>query len=110
MELKNNGPVKIGYWNEVDKMVVTKSDLYPNDTMGMENKTVIVTTILEAPYVMLKKNAELFQDNDRYEGMYHKQNFVKLFFRYAASWNNVQKDVNLSELITMGGFKSILND
>ncbi|KAG7235893.1 hypothetical protein INR49_002091 [Caranx melampygus] len=46
MELKNNGPVKIGYWNEVDKMVVTKSDLYPNDTMGMENKTVIVTTIL----------------------------------------------------------------
>lgn len=75
MELKNNGPVKvteaavchnkyhdntcgrlyvqdicvcpqIGYWNEVDKMVLTKSDLYPNDTMGMENKTVIVTTIL----------------------------------------------------------------
>ncbi|XP_034749748.1 glutamate receptor 2-like [Etheostoma cragini] len=68
MELKNNGPVKIGYWNEVDKMVVTKSDLYPNDTMGMENKTVIVTTILEAPYVMMKKNSELFQDNDRYEG------------------------------------------
>uniref|UniRef100_A0A1A8JA74 Glutamate receptor n=1 Tax=Nothobranchius kuhntae TaxID=321403 RepID=A0A1A8JA74_NOTKU len=68
MELKNNGPVKIGFWNEVDKMVATKSDLYPNDTMGMENKTVIVTTILEAPYVMLKKNAELFQDNDRYEG------------------------------------------
>uniref|UniRef100_A0A8C6NVC5 Glutamate receptor n=1 Tax=Nothobranchius furzeri TaxID=105023 RepID=A0A8C6NVC5_NOTFU len=58
----------IGFWNEVDKMVATKSDLYPNDTMGMENKTVIVTTILEAPYVMLKKNAELFQDNDRYEG------------------------------------------
>ncbi|KAI4878683.1 hypothetical protein NFI96_030336 [Prochilodus magdalenae] len=68
MELKNSGPVKIGYWNEVDKMVVTKSDLFPNDTMGMENKTVIVTTILEAPYVMLKKNSELFTDNERYEG------------------------------------------
>ncbi len=27
-------------------MVVTKSDLFPNDTMGLENKTVIVTTIL----------------------------------------------------------------
>lgn len=37
---------QIGYWNEVDKMVLTKSDLYPNETMGMENKTVIVTTIL----------------------------------------------------------------
>lgn len=24
--------------------------------------------VQEAPYVMLKKNAELFQDNDRYEG------------------------------------------
>nr|XP_014042573.1 unnamed protein product [Salmo salar] len=68
MELKNTGPVKIGYWNEVDKMVVTKLDIFPNDTNGMENKTVIVTTILEAPYVMLKKNAELFLDNDRYEG------------------------------------------
>ncbi|KTF87431.1 hypothetical protein cypCar_00019903, partial [Cyprinus carpio] len=58
----------IGYWNEMDKMAVTKSDLFPNDTMGMENKTVVVTTILEAPYVMLKKNAELFTDNERYEG------------------------------------------
>lgn len=32
-------------------MVLTKSDLYPNETMGMENKTVIVTTIL----VMFKR-------------------------------------------------------
>ncbi|TKS72033.1 Glutamate receptor 2 [Collichthys lucidus] len=68
MELKSNGPVKIGYWNEVDKMAVTKSDVFANDTTGMENKTVIVTTILEAPYVMLKKNADLFVDNERYEG------------------------------------------
>lgn len=37
---------QIGYWNEVDKMAVTKSDVFPNDTTGMENKTVIVTTIL----------------------------------------------------------------
>uniref|UniRef100_A0A8C5DQ16 Glutamate receptor n=1 Tax=Gouania willdenowi TaxID=441366 RepID=A0A8C5DQ16_GOUWI len=68
MELKSNGPVKIGYWNENDKMAVTKSDVFANDSTGMENKTVIVTTILEAPYVMLKKNADLFVDNERYEG------------------------------------------
>ena len=37
---------QIGYWNEVDKMAVTKSDVFPNETTGMENKTVIVTTIL----------------------------------------------------------------
>ncbi|KAK7922644.1 hypothetical protein WMY93_009546 [Mugilogobius chulae] len=41
MELKTNGPVKIGYWNEMDKMAVTKSDVFANDTFGMENKTVI---------------------------------------------------------------------
>ena len=35
-----------GYWNEVDKMAVTKSDVFANDSLGMENKTVIVTTIL----------------------------------------------------------------
>jgi hypothetical protein len=41
---------QIGYWNEVDKMAVTKSDVFPNDTTGMENKTVIVTTILVMTY------------------------------------------------------------
>lgn len=30
----------------MDKMAVTKSDVFTNDTTGMENKTVIVTTIL----------------------------------------------------------------
>lgn len=39
-------PMQIGYWNEVDKMAVTKSDPFSNDTMGIENKTVVVTTIL----------------------------------------------------------------
>nr|DBA29044.1 TPA: hypothetical protein GDO54_009312 [Pyxicephalus adspersus]DBA29045.1 TPA: hypothetical protein GDO54_009312 [Pyxicephalus adspersus] len=69
MELKSNGPRKIGYWSEVDKMVVTVTDVMSaNDSMGLENKTVIVTTILEAPYVMFKKNADQFEGNDRYEG------------------------------------------
>ncbi|XP_041428386.1 glutamate receptor 2 isoform X1 [Xenopus laevis] len=69
MELKSNGPRKIGYWSEVDKMVVTITDiLSANDSMGLENKTVVVTTILESPYVMFKKNADQFEGNDRYEG------------------------------------------
>nr|XP_033814558.1 LOW QUALITY PROTEIN: glutamate receptor 2 [Geotrypetes seraphini] len=69
MELKSNGPRKIGYWSEVDKMVVTVTDvLSGNDSMGLENKTVIVTTILEAPYVMFKKNADQLEGNERYEG------------------------------------------
>lgn len=45
-EVMFSSTLQIGYWNEMDKMAVTKSDLFPNDTMGLENKTVIVTTIL----------------------------------------------------------------
>ncbi|XP_062867863.1 glutamate receptor 4b isoform X5 [Trichomycterus rosablanca] len=68
-ELKNNGPRRIGYWNDADKLVLIQDqNLLPNETSGMENRTVIVTTIMEGPYVMLKKNWEMYEGNDRYEG------------------------------------------
>ncbi|KAJ4919561.1 hypothetical protein JOQ06_022521 [Pogonophryne albipinna] len=54
-ELKNNGPRR-------------DSPLHPNDTSGIENRTVVVTTIMEGPYVMLKKNWEMYEGNDQYEG------------------------------------------
>lgn len=42
---------QIGYWSEVDKMVVTLTELPSgNDTSGLENKTVVVTTILVISY------------------------------------------------------------
>ncbi|XP_078533115.1 glutamate receptor 2 isoform X5 [Lissotriton helveticus] len=69
MELKSSGVRRIGFWTEVDKMVLTAVDgLSGNDSIGLENKTVIVTTILESPYVMFKKNADQFEGNERYEG------------------------------------------
>ncbi|TNM85265.1 hypothetical protein fugu_009443 [Takifugu bimaculatus] len=68
-ELKNNGPRRIGYWNDADKLVLIQdSPLLPNDTTGLENRTVVVTTIMEGPYVMLKKNWEMYEGNDQYEG------------------------------------------
>uniref|UniRef100_A0A3B4YUF4 Glutamate receptor, ionotropic, AMPA 4b n=1 Tax=Seriola lalandi dorsalis TaxID=1841481 RepID=A0A3B4YUF4_SERLL len=68
-ELKNNGPRRIGYWNDADKLVLIQdSPLLPNDTSGIENRTVVVTTIMEGPYVMLKKNWEMYEGNDQYEG------------------------------------------
>ncbi|KAI5096561.1 glutamate receptor, ionotropic, AMPA 4b isoform X2 [Silurus meridionalis] len=68
-ELKSNGPRRIGYWNDADKLVLIQDQaLLPNETSGMENRTVIVTTIMEGPYVMLKKNWEMYKGNDRYEG------------------------------------------
>lgn len=41
-------------------MVLTKSDLYPNETMGMENKTVIVTTILVKEFSVHSSTAYKF--------------------------------------------------
>ncbi|XP_077398185.1 glutamate receptor 4a isoform X2 [Festucalex cinctus] len=68
-ELKSNGPRKIGYWNDIDKLVLVQNEnSLSNDSSAMENRTVIVTTIMEGPYVMLKKNWELYEGNDQYEG------------------------------------------
>uniref|UniRef100_A0AAQ6AF64 Glutamate receptor n=1 Tax=Amphiprion ocellaris TaxID=80972 RepID=A0AAQ6AF64_AMPOC len=68
-ELKSNGPRKIGYWNDIDKLVLVQNEnALSNDSSAMENRTVVVTTIMEGPYVMLKKNWELYEGNDKYEG------------------------------------------
>uniref|UniRef100_A0A669BY35 Glutamate receptor n=1 Tax=Oreochromis niloticus TaxID=8128 RepID=A0A669BY35_ORENI len=56
-ELKSNGPRKVNNENALS-----------NDSSAMENRTVVVTTIMEGPYVMLKKNWELYEGNDQYEG------------------------------------------
>ncbi|XP_041919072.1 glutamate receptor 4 isoform X6 [Alosa alosa] len=46
-ELKSNGPRKIGYWNDNDKLVLVQNEqLSSNDSSGIENRTVIVTTIM----------------------------------------------------------------
>ncbi|XP_056140823.1 glutamate receptor 1-like isoform X2 [Lampris incognitus] len=69
MELSHNGPMKVGYWNENERYVNTA--VYTpvvEDFYTLQNKTYVVTTILEAPYVMLKKNHEQLVGNDRYEG------------------------------------------
>uniref|UniRef100_W5KJC0 Glutamate receptor, ionotropic, AMPA 1a n=1 Tax=Astyanax mexicanus TaxID=7994 RepID=W5KJC0_ASTMX len=69
MELKPTGPKKVGYWNEDEKFVSTAA-FTPgsNDTYGFHNRTYIVTTILESPYVMLKNNHAQLVGNDKYEG------------------------------------------
>ncbi|KAK7137997.1 hypothetical protein R3I94_013588 [Phoxinus phoxinus] len=69
MELRPTGPKKVGYWNEDEKFVSTAAYMPgSNETYGLQNRTYIVTTILESPYVMLKKNHEQFTGNDKYEG------------------------------------------
>ncbi|XP_066506096.1 glutamate receptor 1a isoform X2 [Hoplias malabaricus] len=68
MELKPSGPKKVGYWNEDEKFVSTAATPNGSEPYGFHNRTYIVTTILESPYVMLKKNHEQLVGNDKYEG------------------------------------------
>ncbi|XP_032811033.1 glutamate receptor 2-like isoform X1 [Petromyzon marinus] len=70
MELRTNGPQKIGYWSErARNLVITNQEMLGRNGSGKTgNRTVIVTTILDAPYFMLKKNHEQFEGNDKYEG------------------------------------------
>ncbi|XP_051505661.1 glutamate receptor 1-like isoform X2 [Myxocyprinus asiaticus] len=69
MELRPTGPKKVGYWNEDEKYVSTAAYIPgSNETYGLQNRTYIFTTILESPYVMLKKNHENLNGNEKYEG------------------------------------------
>ncbi|KAF1384518.1 hypothetical protein PFLUV_G00121060 [Perca fluviatilis] len=66
-EMKTGGPSKIGYWNEYARFVNIMDPQVSNDS-SVENRTIVVTTIMEAPYVMYKKNYMHLDGNDRYEG------------------------------------------
>ncbi|KAJ3589334.1 hypothetical protein NHX12_010179, partial [Muraenolepis orangiensis] len=69
MELSHTGPMKVGFWNEHEGYVNTAVYVpVVEEFYGLQNKTYVVTTILEAPYIMLKKNHEQLVGNDRYEG------------------------------------------
>ncbi|XP_053188327.1 glutamate receptor 3a isoform X2 [Scomber japonicus] len=67
-EMKSGGPRKIGYWNEYEKFVYIMDQQVTNESSSVENRTIVVTTIMEAPYVMYKKNYVQMDGNDRYEG------------------------------------------
>uniref|UniRef100_A0A8C4XAR8 Glutamate receptor n=1 Tax=Erpetoichthys calabaricus TaxID=27687 RepID=A0A8C4XAR8_ERPCA len=61
---------KIGIWNSNGGLNMTDSykEKTTNITDSMANRTLIVTTILEDPYVMHKKSDKPLYGNDRFEG------------------------------------------
>ncbi|XP_069492458.1 glutamate receptor ionotropic, kainate 1 isoform X1 [Ambystoma mexicanum] len=61
---------KIGLWNSNVGLNMTESskDKSTNITDSLANRTLIVTTILEDPYVMYKKSDKPLYGNDRFEG------------------------------------------
>ncbi|RWS09207.1 glutamate receptor 1-like protein [Dinothrombium tinctorium] len=68
----NSQMAKIAEWTEKEnlKTVPAKYHRIYHESMGLENKTYIVTSILEEPYLM-KRESEggvPYQDNERFEG------------------------------------------
>ncbi|XP_036451150.1 glutamate receptor ionotropic, kainate 1 [Colossoma macropomum] len=69
ISLKEDGTAKIGVWNSYTGLKLTeKQENSKNVTDSLANRTLIVTTILENPYVMYKKSDKVLYGNDRFEG------------------------------------------
>ncbi|XP_023817935.1 glutamate receptor ionotropic, kainate 1 isoform X2 [Oryzias latipes] len=62
--------IKVAIWNSYKGMTLIESnrDKNSNVTDSLANRTLIVTTILENPYVMVRKSDKELVGNDRYEG------------------------------------------
>ncbi|KAK0170208.1 hypothetical protein PV328_010796 [Microctonus aethiopoides] len=65
-----DGLKKIGTWNSTEGVNFTRTfgDVYTQIVESLQNKTFIVTTILSAPYCMLKDSSKELQGNAQYEG------------------------------------------
>ncbi|CAH1800080.1 unnamed protein product [Owenia fusiformis] len=67
LQLTSNGIEKVGYWNPQEGINFTVS--YDAVETRFGNRTLIITSIKERPYVMEKKPGDKkFVGNDRYEG------------------------------------------
>uniref|UniRef100_A0A3B4UQV4 Glutamate receptor n=1 Tax=Seriola dumerili TaxID=41447 RepID=A0A3B4UQV4_SERDU len=68
LEKHRGGHKEIGIWYSNNTLIMNSTSLDINVSETLANKTLIVTTILENPYVMRKDNYQEFQGNDQYEG------------------------------------------
>ncbi|XP_026088021.1 glutamate receptor ionotropic, kainate 5-like isoform X2 [Carassius auratus] len=68
LEKFKGGHKEIGVWYSNNTLAMNSTSLDINASETLANKTLIVTTILEDPYVKRKANYQDFQGNDRYEG------------------------------------------
>ncbi|XP_061104023.1 glutamate receptor ionotropic, kainate 1 isoform X3 [Conger conger] len=70
ISLREDGTAKVAVWNSITGLNLTELSLAENMNISdsMANRTLIVTTILENPYVMYKKSNKELYGNDRFEG------------------------------------------
>lgn len=59
---------QIGYWNDIDKLVLVQNEnALSNDSSAMENRTVVVTTIMVLylfPSYVSTLSVSLFESNE----------------------------------------------
>ncbi|XP_073988845.1 kainate-type ionotropic glutamate receptor subunit 1D isoform X1 [Rhodnius prolixus] len=70
IELTKNGLQKIGSWNSTEGINFTRTynEMIHQIVENLSNKTMIVTTILSAPYCMRKDSSDKLIGNAQYEG------------------------------------------
>ncbi|XP_066515621.1 glutamate receptor ionotropic, kainate 5-like isoform X2 [Hoplias malabaricus] len=68
LEKFKGGHKEIGVWYSNNTLAMNSTSLDINSSHTLANKTLIVTTILEDPYVMRKDNYQDFEGNFQYEG------------------------------------------
>ncbi|CAN7982501.1 unnamed protein product, partial [Ixodes pacificus] len=70
LQLKKAGLASIGSWSPESGLKITRtaSMVQEEITETLQNKTFKITTLINAPYVMLKESASRLSGNDRFEG------------------------------------------
>ncbi|XP_039695560.1 glutamate receptor ionotropic, kainate 4 isoform X1 [Pteropus medius] len=68
LQFTRNGFRQIGQWHVADGLSMDSRLYASNISNSLFNTTLVVTTILENPYLMLKGNHQEMEGNDRYEG------------------------------------------
>ncbi|XP_051576568.1 glutamate receptor ionotropic, kainate 3-like [Myxocyprinus asiaticus] len=70
VSLKEDGLQKVGKWSASGGLNITEVSRQNgmNITDSLSNRSLVITTILEEPYVMLKKSDKALAGNDRFEG------------------------------------------
>ncbi|XP_061633083.1 glutamate receptor ionotropic, kainate 3 isoform X1 [Phyllopteryx taeniolatus] len=70
ISLKEDGLEKVGKWSVSGGLNITEVPKRKgmNITESLANRSLVITTILEEPYVMLKKSDKALVGNDRFEG------------------------------------------
>ena len=95
VELKRDGLVKVGSWDDKSEIMLhgKKQDGMIGGWEGsLLNRSLVVTTILNPPYMMIKESTVVLDGNEQYEGFVPDMVDIlskKLSFNYTLRVGNI---------------------